>query len=269
MSDGGALQEIANTLPLNDLSKIVGVEQTTSGYENLKSKKLQFPIINVARSDTKLRHESPFIARLTVERLFLSLNALNIHPKKILVIGNGSVGAQICSILKDDFNISTFDVIPSKSSISNKDFEDSLSQFDLIIGATGKRTISSNQYKYLKKNAVLASVSSSDREFDAVYLRRKFKGTLTDCHQHLLVDNIYLMNCGFPVIFDTSYDIIDTSEFQLTRSLLLTGVLQGVDYRGSDKGFISLDPEDQREIVQELFSSTQIKSRKQERSVKQ
>lgn len=250
LSDGGALNEILQDEYANLASSLVGVEQTSSGYEKLKNRELHYPIINVARSDAKLQHESPFIARLTLERLFSSLVPLNLHPRKVLIIGNGAIGSQIYNLLQPHFEVEIFDIDETKGTISKKDFENSLSQFDLILGCTGKKIFSKKHYRLLKKNAILASISSSDREFDAVILRQLFKGKITDCHRHLFIDNIYLMNCGFPLIFDSSYDIIDTPEFQLTRSLLLAGILQGASSVGSDKKMISLDHEDQREIVQ-------------------
>jgi S-adenosylhomocysteine hydrolase len=262
ISDGGILNQLAQTRSLRDTERLAGIEQTTSGYDRLKTLKLKFPIINVARSEAKLIHESPFIARLTVDRLFRSLKALNLFPKKVLIIGNGSIGGQLYHLLKNIFEVSTYDLTSSKTMISKNDFEVSLSNFDLIIGATGKRTITRKQHKLLKKNAILASASSSDREFDAVYLRRKINKPLTDCHQDLFIDNIYLLNCGFPVIFDTSFDVIDTDEFQLTRSLLLSGILQAATYRESEKGFISLDPEDQRELIQKFLSISQTRQKR-------
>lgn len=262
ISDGGALNQLAQTRSLENPDRLSGVEQTTSGYDKLKDHKLKFPIINVARSEAKLQHESPFIARLTLDRLFRSLKTLNLSPKKILIIGNGSIGGQIHEQLKNSYEVSTYDLTSSKTMISKNEFESSLSHFDLIIGATGKKTITRKQHKFLKKNAILASASSSDREFDAGHLRRKIGKPLTDCHQDLFIDNIYLINCGFPVIFDASFDYIDTDEFQLTRSLLLSGILQAASYKGSEKGFISLDPEDQREIIQKFFTISQVKQKK-------
>ena len=114
----------------------------------------------------------------------------------------------------------------------------------------------------LRKNVILASISSSDREFDAVVLRRQFKDKITDCHQHLFVNGIYLMNCGFPVIFDSCYDTIDTIEFQLTRSLLLAGIFQAYSLGEATGKLIPLDYEDQREIIQKYHEIFQLKKKK-------
>lgn len=248
ISDGGVLTQIFQQYADSELN-IIGVEQTSSGYEKLKNQKLNFPIINVARSEAKLRYESPFIARITIERLFQKFKSLDIFPNKILIIGNGAIGKEIFLLLEKKFNVSIYDIDASKSILSKEEFKKRISEFDLIIGATGKNTISKNQHKSLKNNAILASVSSSDREFDAVYFRRKMAGTLTDCHRDLFIERIYLMNCGFPVIFDSSYDIIDSFEFQLTRSLLLTGILQAASSKKLEKNFIILDLEKQEQIT--------------------
>lgn len=259
LSDGGTLNEVLQREYRSFSSKLIGVEQTSSGYERLKKLRLHYPIVNVARSEAKLQHESPFIARISLERLFLNLRLLDLRPRKILIIGNGAVGGQIFNLLQSSYEVEIFDIDQAKSTISKEEFVKLLPYCDLILGCTGKKILSSSHYKLLKNNAILASLSSSDREFDAVRIRSRYKGKMTDCHQHLYVDNNYLMNCGFPIIFDSSYDIIDTQEFQLTRSLLLLGILQGVTLDGAEKKFIPLDFEDQREVVQKYNQMLKLK----------
>ena len=55
IDDGGFLIETAHKL-LKNFKKLVGVEQTSSGYEKIKNINLKFPVINVARSQTKLKY---------------------------------------------------------------------------------------------------------------------------------------------------------------------------------------------------------------------
>lgn len=141
MSDGGVLNQVLQSKSSIFSSPLIGLEQTSSGYEKLKNSRLQYPIINIARSEAKLQYESPFIVRLTLERLFFSLANLGLDPKKVLIIGNGILGNLIYHRLKSDFEVEVFDSDSSKSTISRNEFENTLTQFDLILGCTGKKSL--------------------------------------------------------------------------------------------------------------------------------
>lgn len=253
LDDGGELISAANSI-LELTENVIGVEQTSSGFRKLKNKKLKFPIINVARSPAKLNYESPIIAKLVVDTLVRRIEKFQLKPREVLIIGNGPIGSQIHEVLKNDYQVSIFDEDSSKSSLSPEEFEKSLRKFDLIIGCTGKTVLGPNQYKLLKKNVILVSASSSDREFDAINLRNKLP-LVTNCHENLLSSGIYLVNCGFPINFAAEYREIDTDELQLTRSLLLASILQAYSHFGlSKRRFIPLDVENQREILQRYFT---------------
>jgi S-adenosylhomocysteine hydrolase len=252
LDDGGELITAINSA-LGQNDKVIGIEQTSSGFHKLKHKKIGFPIINVARSPAKLNYESPIIARLVVGTLVRRIKELASKPRKILIIGNGSIGAQIEEKLKPHYHVVIFDRVASRSSIDPKEFETSLNRFDLIIGCTGKPVLTPQQYKLLKKPAILVSASSSDREFNAVNLRTRLP-KVKNCHQNLFVDDICLINCGFPINFDAEFREIDSDDLQLTRALLLAAILQAHCHSDHTvKGFIPLDIENQREIVQKYL----------------
>lgn len=242
LDDGGELLLFVNSL-LQEKNfwrgKIVGIEQTTAGYEKLKLQDLSFPVINVARSNIKLFHESPFIARIAVERLIAHLSTIGLFPKNALIIGNGAVGSHIYSEIKQLFRTEIFDLDKSRSSIQNGLLSENLKKFDLIIGCTGKTVILPDQFRFLKKGACLVSVSSSDREFSGYDLRKNIKN-ISFCHQNIYTRGIHLLNCGFPINFDDAYDEIDTQEFQLTRAILLGGIYQAIDKQHST-GLTDLD----------------------------
>ncbi len=253
LDDGGELIPAINAL-LEEGSHIVGIEQTSSGFHKLKTKKTKFPIVNVARSPAKLNYESPIIARLVVDTLVRHIKNLPVHPREVLIIGNGPIGSQIREVLKDTYHLSIFDKTASRSSIKSEDFEQSLKKFDLIIGCTGKSVLRPEHYRLLKKNVILVSASSSDREFNAVNLRNKMP-LVTDCHENLFIGGICLINCGFPINFSSEFKIIDSDELQLTRSLLLAAILQADNHSNfTKKDFIALDIENQRDIIQKYLS---------------
>ena len=249
LDDGGELLLFMNSLLKKSKfwrGKVVGIEQTTAGYDKLKSESLLLPVVNVARSNIKLFHESPFIAKVAVERLLEHLNRLRIFPKNALIIGNGAVGSHIHSEIRELFRTETFDLDASKSSIKNDSYAAILGNFDLIIGCTGKTVIHPNQFRFLKKGACLVSVSSSDREFSGFNLRNKVKD-ISSCHQDVCVRGLHLLNCGFPINFDDAYEEIDIPEFQLTRAILLSGIYQSITKEHAN-GLIDLDSDLQEKI---------------------
>ena len=253
LDDGGELLSEINSKLQNSL-KIIGIEQTSSGYEKIKKQNLNFPVINLARSAAKLNHESPIIAKLVCNCLTESLKNLSLKPGNALIIGNGSIGSHISTLLKKTHEVHVFDKNSTKSDIQLEDLKNSLKIFDLIIGCTGAPVLSIPEINLLKKDVLLVSASSSDREFNANELRKKIP-PVSDCHKHLFINNKWLINCGFPINFSSQFRTIDCDELQLTRSLLLASILQAVSNVDNSKtGFIPLNINNQEDILKNYYT---------------
>ncbi len=109
LDDGGQLLNLSTTL-FKGRTNVIGIEQTTSGYEKIKAcRDREFPIINVARSQAKLIYESPLIAETVVKKAFNRLTALRKMPKQILITGNGAIGSAIHSVLKQNYEVQVYD----------------------------------------------------------------------------------------------------------------------------------------------------------------
>src|SRR5207253_2295805 len=148
----------------------------------------------------------------------------------------GTLGQCIHQGLKSEFKVEYYD---SKLNDDSKldDLLVSLKKYDLIIGCTGFTSLVNEHHIYCKNPVIFASISSSDREFDAVHLRKKHK-KIQNCHNDLIIGNITLLNSGFPINFDHDYDVIDTDEFQLTRALLFASIYQASKEQTSRNGFV-------------------------------
>jgi S-adenosylhomocysteine hydrolase len=170
LDDGGYLIAFSNDF-IKSFENVVGVEQTTSGYKKIKNLKLNFPVLNIARSKAKLEIESPFIAEIAAQKIESYLEKYNLTNPKILIVGLGFVGTAIFELLKKKYFVSGCDIIHKKCDF-NGDYKGHLDDFNLIIGATGTSAIQPGEFGNFKHSALLASVSSSDREFSAVYLRQ-------------------------------------------------------------------------------------------------
>jgi len=243
LDDGGYLIYWANSL-LSDYKNIVSVEQTSSGYHKLKSFDCKFSIINVARSKAKLVVESPVISKAIIVTMDKSLKKLNLEPRDVLIIGMGAIGTQLYSDLKEKYNISSYD-----RTFNNHIAPKNPDKFDMIIGCTGESVI--DEYSKLKKDVILVSASSSDREFSAFKIRKMTKKNRV-IHKDYHVQNIYLLNSGFPVCFTGSVHSSPPREIQLTIALLFSGVCQGL-IKKYPKGFINLDEKIQENIIKEYY----------------
>ena len=232
---------------LDDFSNIFGVEQTSSGIETIKYINLQYPIINVARSRAKLNIESPFIAEAVIDRLrtYLKKNS------EILILGNGAIGNSIYETLKKDYSLARYDTVKGKSDLANLS---ELEKYDLVIGCTGKTSIFQDMFKYLKKGVILASASSSDVEFSGTHLRRLVPRN-EDPHKEVIVNNIRLLNSGFPINFDGSLHSVPPEKIQFTRALLFSAICEAEKIKNK-KGIVELSQKVQDKLISEYILSS-------------
>jgi hypothetical protein len=239
LDDGGHLLPKISKVYKNH-KQIKGIEQTSAGYNKLKSSNLNFPIINIARSFSKLHAESSFIAKSQVDSL---KKICDIKGKKVLIIGRGYIGTAIKEHLDKYCHIDFFDIIDELSTIKKIDF----SLYDIIIGATGKISFDIDQNSLPKnKKIIFVSLSSSDREFNAVKFRRLFPQN-HNCHLDLTINKITLINSGFPInFFGSKSGNIPSADIQLTIALLLAGIAGN---KSEAKGFIELDTSVENNIL--------------------
>jgi S-adenosylhomocysteine hydrolase len=239
LDDGGALIAAAQYLA-KDYINICGVEFTSSGYRRLAAMSLKFPVIDVAQSRSKLEFESPLIAKSVTDNLESKLNISSMGPKDILVVGSGAIGNAVRKMLKNEcmqHNTKNYDSTKELSEIHHLDF----SNFDIIIGATGNRIMSHNYYDSLREEAILVSVSSSDREFDGVKFRQ-LSGKKWNTHDDVYYNGLCLLNCGFPINFSGGGRVsVPLMQYQFFIAMLFIGVCEAVLYNKDDGQVIKLN----------------------------
>lgn len=249
LDDGGELISLVNA-HASHFERVIGVEQTSAGYHKLSKVKLVVPVINVARCSAKLVGESPMVGEAQVYQMRKIVDRLGLSPQNALIIGNGALGQCLALAFQSHYNVVCYDKSLHKSDVDKKSLN--LSQFDLIIGATGEASLSLERNPSLKEGVVLASVSSSDREFEASFLRKKIE-KVEYCHENLFVDGIHLLNCGFPLNFQGGdKDSVPIEKIQLVIALLFAAIFQGVSRSYSETGFCALDYNYQRIILDKL-----------------
>ena len=219
--DDGA--ELIKTFSDAKRSIVFAVEQTSSGFRALENDQPSFPVVNVARSMTKLVQESPLVARLCFERINKYLLDKKLNNSSVLVVGLGPIGEAILQIFKqNNFNVDGFETKQGHHDLSSFIFD---KKPDVIVGATGSSIMTKDEIEQLVSNKplYLISVSSSDREFPVAPFR---KGS--EIHKDVLYKNIIFVNNGFPITFKSNRNELTPFEIEKTICLLGGSVIDGV-----------------------------------------
>lgn len=233
LDDGGFLIErIMKELPFP--CQIVGIEQTSSGLKKLSSFSLPFPLIEVASSFLKKEVESNFVAKYAAISLKRHVKALQAHPKNCLILGHGAIGKAVKRHLEKSFSVTVFDKKNPRTLLSREQLFPHLKEADLVVGCTGDYSLQKKEQSFLKKGAILASLSSGDIEFNGVDFRKNLPRS-TICHQTIQSKGLYLISSGFPCNFTPDIKTVDPPEFGLTRALLFLGILVAASLEGTEK----------------------------------
>lgn len=270
LDDGGMLLK---TIPdfAREQYRLIGIEQTSSGIKLNNDPKI--PVINVARSLVKTNVEPAFISQAVIQKTRMKL--LRLRPKKVGIIGFGSIGKGLYHDLKDSFDVLLYDIndnfkIEDKLIYQNhsSSLEDLYRKSDVIIGATGTDVSYIPIIGSLKSDKLLMSVSSGDIEF---------KSLLEACQSQIstkvssIIDDIEvptetghkltILRGGTPVNFDNNIHSVLPEYIQLTRGLLLLAIIQATSFslKGLPRnGYVELDIEGQKQLLKKFISLEEV-----------
>jgi S-adenosylhomocysteine hydrolase len=248
IDDGGYLIDFIGSNYPSDL-QVCAVEQTSAGYHFLKERNHLFPVINVARSKAKLSLETPFIVKSFFKRFSVHFPDYFNSTRSILILGKGTIGSHLEQELKNKHFVYCYD--PS-TSLENS-LKNNLLKFDLIIGASGVTSLKYEMYAHLKPGSILASISSSDREFDAHHFRGQFAKTDSPLI-NFTNKNITLLQAGFPLNFWGSENNIPLENIQITLALMMGAVYQSLSNNNLTHGLNHLEEDFQQSIFTNVNS---------------
>lgn len=176
--------------------KVDATEQTASGKNILLQHEQTFFIDSVASSVEKIQIETGYIIRLSHERVQEYFKLHEIVNPKILIKGLGPIG----QTLYEELTTVGFDCVGYDKKQGK--FNSQLNEFDVIVAATGDKIINKKNLPKLKRGCHLISISSSDREYPAAYLRSiaDTGKSIHDTFWNAKYD-VYLANGGFPITF--------------------------------------------------------------------
>lgn len=273
MDDGAVLITLLNHHRESIDAEVVAVEQTTSGIRRIEEcSNVQFPIVDVARSQAKRLNESPIVASSIIQNLASKIQDLPVETKLVdadaLVVGIGAVGMEVAKQLRDEVaSVAVYDsnkgtlAAASKRDLCVVKLRDGLSRCHVIIGCVGKNWLPEDGCRLVRDGAVLASGSSSNVEFLGLDLVHEQEATgLELAHGDYLIKvqngSAWVLSAGFPINFDGSPDPISPGAIQLTRALMLAGIYQAMESNPTKRGVIRLDTRLEGFVTRQHGSST-------------
>ncbi len=278
MDDGGLVAEILHSNPkyrdVIDAFKIV--EQTTRGITAAEQRELRTAVVNVARSRSK-QLEGSFIGRAVAGKLVQGLRRVgqeDLRGKRVALVGYGTIGVAIARELRRlGATVTVVDSSPEKLAAARRASfkvaasEDgraaALAGADVVVGATGVRSLGLEDLRRLKHGAVVASASSKQVEIDMEALRGAAASRtlvaassplvkLPNARYRLGRKEITLLGDGWPINFDGDVEDIPSHHIQLTRALMFAGALQAASIYGNrneTKGVIPFDAKTDRDLL--------------------
>lgn len=244
---------------ITDGTNVVWIEHTSNWFHKLRKTKIQFPIINIARSEAKLLEESPFIAKLAVKNFHTFIEKHNLFIKNVLIIWGWAIGHSLKKELAWKYHIDIYDIDQEKSTISWT-IEEIINNYDVVFWATGNNVLSYATFKKLKTWILLVSVSSWDYEFCSLDIRKRTNNFWI--WDDLQLDGKWLLNWWFPITFTWEKEAVPLEEIQLTRGLIYWAIYQTSTIDSHLKWFIHFDNDIQKKIVtkfKEIYHKKSLK----------
>lgn len=260
-------------VPILKRYNVVGVEKTTAGLFKFRDQGLPpFPIISVADCATKKILESPLIAEAIVNKL---LTLIPKNPERITcgIIGFGAIGKAIATkLLSMNYKVIIYDSHAPPSRTLEGTFTAELDKLvglsDYIFGCTGQESIKNIEaFIHSKKDKTLISCSSEDKEFLPLLkaIQRKNNTLVQDPFAEIRYATdqgatIRILKGGFPINFDHSGESVSPRDIQLTRALVLTSILQAVQFFDKKNllnkaGIYALDAKTQQFLANEWLKT--------------
>lgn len=215
---------------------IIGIEKTTAGTMGYDAEnKPNIPIINVAGCAAKRLLESPLIAHAVSSKVKSIIKTIS-KEKVCAVIGFGAIGQSVANVLESQGKqVLVYD----KNHSTSADFslEDVIEKSDYIFGCTGTDITFNIAHSIVQTQGtkVFLSCSSEDKEF--LSLLKEITKSKRFSQDKLFDDLVFntkacgkvvIVNGGFPVNFDNSGESVPAQDIQLTRALIVGGVIDAI-----------------------------------------
>ncbi len=239
LDDGGyCIANIPSSLVWKEII-ITWIEQTTNGLDKIPH---NIPVITVANSAVKKYLESDMIADAVFAQMKNRFYELDLFGKWIRfgVIWFGNIWRAICSYLQEQWEyVRVFDkkIIEDANEFPVRSLDSLMQDCDVIFWCTGFDIFSDRLdiLDTIQSDKTFISCSSSDIEFfSLISWAWNYDSSFHPMNTVFLIWNshtIRVIGWWYPINFDPSlrYSVPD-EKIQLTRWLLLVGVIQAINH---------------------------------------
>lgn len=261
--------------------KVVGIEKTTAGLLHPETAGLPFPIIRMADCAAKKILESPLIAEEITEKL---ASFIPIQQQKLIcgVVGYGAVGKAIVDkLVSMGHKVMVYDRNKAKLQHLKRtaqvpELSMLVANCEYILDCTGEDiSVTTEILNMTNSDKTLISCSSEDKAFRSLLqlVQSKYKGTLplnalTEVtYQNEMGYSIRILRGGFPINFDNLVEASAPEDIQLTRALVLAGVIQATEFFNHPEllhtaGSYMLDPILQKYTAQQWFECNPLAAKR-------
>ncbi len=244
LDDGGHALANARRV-LTGPYRVVGVEQTASGFWQSGIRGVEFPIVDVGASAVKRLCEPPLIVDAALHRVAKYVGP-SFAGRRCGVLGLGYIGRRLAQqLLEMGAVLSVYDVRTNAyaelQEYRARCIHDVINSSDIIFGCSGKDVTKDMQEQVAKKSLTPAhrtfcSMSSGDDEFYS--LKQEILSKLKTKNQYFSIDTIpdisasvwasdfTLVRNGFPVNFDNSGQSVPLQLIQGTVCALIVAICQ-------------------------------------------
>ncbi|MGH8092274.1 MAG: hypothetical protein ACREIF_02210 [Chthoniobacterales bacterium] len=249
IEDGGYFAPAIHKAELGSVrSRCVGaVEQTQKGADaDKRIRDPKFPILSVAESSFKKAYESPEIGRVAIQNISRFTPDMKLSGGNALVVGFGSVGQEVAFHVTNAFNMTVSVIETNELRLLQAKHRKSIvaeaaASFDqlkfkrpkLVVGTTGRTSITREMLYALEGDAVLVSTSSDQVEIDLVALDSMADGPSVELEEGKRLYNVKwaegrkqltLLAEGYPINFYGSESVPNDTIDPVMTLLLLCAV---------------------------------------------
>ena len=251
LDDGGKISLAIHQHFAGEAHRFRLVEQTTRGITEINSlPKLLVSSVDVANAPLK-SHEIEKIGDEVAYNIDILLGRISMMPlegRRVTVMGYGRIGRGVAEALAArGAMVTVYDTDPARLAEAHavgyrvaNDKAAALSGHSLVVGCSGKRSITKDDLQHLDHEAVLVSASSRDVEIDlsinrnpdvlVVPLLAEGPGDrrFTTRVWRFPDKDIVVLRNGFPVNFNGALETGSFESIQATRAMMLLGAAQAL-----------------------------------------
>lgn len=167
----------------------------------------------------------------------------SVTEPRILVVGLGPMGSNTLSIFKEKgYFAMGYDIAHhDKTELVNLIRDNNI---NILVGVTGSNILNEQQLQEIKDlldyKLYLISMSSADREFPTIYIRKNGIKS-SEIHGDVVWDNLILINNGFPITFKGRRYESTPEEIERTIGLLYGSTLEALtNNKNGQVGFVGV-----------------------------